>query len=252
MLLSGAPDYSAPVAQAQAINFDGVDDYVDVDDGGIFQFADTTFTLSLWINTTSAINQCAVSKGGGGSSGWYVQTNTSGLIVPIIKTTGGVNCFVGVSVASVNDGQWRHCAFVFTTDTATAGNNTASIFVDGASSDGTPATTGGGTYVAPTDHTKIGTRTGSLPFAGSIQDVRIYNRALSAAEAEILYKSRIGPGNPIASGLVGYYPLDDLTPGTGDLASATIVDRSGNANHGTGSDANASANQGVAGFLTGP
>ncbi len=57
---------------------------------------------------------------------------------------------------------------------------------------------------------------------GLIDDVRIYNRALSAGEIEDIYKGK----NTSASGLVGHWSMHEGEEGF-------VSDISGNNNHGT-------------------
>jgi hypothetical protein len=79
----------------------------------------------------------------------------------------------------------------------------------------------------------------SQPFDGIIDEVHIYNRALSATEVKQLYNEGVGDkintsmvntGGTLDSGLVGYWTMDggDVNWGTN-----TMTDRSGNGNTGT-------------------
>jgi len=71
-----------------------------------------------------------------------------------------------------------------------------------------------------------------------IDDVRIYNRALSAAEVAQLYTlgtanvahSASGPNAPLSNGLVGYWTLDGSAT---NWRTNTTADLSGNSNTGT-------------------
>jgi hypothetical protein len=80
----------------------------------------------------------------------------------------------------------------------------------------------------------IGTNACGEFFNGTIDDVRVYNRALSADEVKRLYN--IGKGvstaasqqNKQTSGLVGYWTFDGP-----DISGSTAYDRSGQGNNGT-------------------
>ena len=63
---------------------------------------------------------------------------------------------------------------------------------------------------------------GTQTFKGLIDDVRIYNRALSENEVETLYELESTPPPPLERGLVAYYPFN-----------GNANDESGNGNHGT-------------------
>jgi len=82
-------------------------------------------------------------------------------------------------------------------------------------------------YPIESDYEAIG-RKGTAAqdwFPGAIDDVRFYNRALSASEVAQLYAYE-SQQDPIASGLVAYYPFD-----------ASADDLSGNGNNGTNNGA---------------
>src|SRR5690606_11729497 len=61
-------------------------------------------------------------------------------------------------------------------------------------------------------------------FLGMLDEVRIYNRALSPAEVKLLYNWAPGP--------VGYWKMDEKVSGNGEI----IFDSSGSGNNGTTSD----------------
>lgn len=243
ILLLSLLSWTVPVhvVRGQAIDFDGVDDYINVNASAVQ--SSLPFTFTIWVNTVDIGVNGAMTQGNTG--------NGTKLGIEVVSTFGAIryqdattSYFTSGTIA-VNDGLWHHLAIVF------AAANDRRLYVDGA----LDVSSTDNLALPVCDDIAIGIQLDSTPsnhFDGMLSDARIYNRALAVAEIETIADCRIGRGNPIASGLVCYLPLDDLTPGTGDLASAVIVDRSGNANNGTGSDANASANQGVAGFLTGP
>ena len=97
-----------------------------------------------------------------------------------------------------------------------------------------------GTYGDPgnTDWTIGAYYNNSYWFNGSIDDVRIYNRALSPSEVTALYnagsaKFNKTPTDALTDGLVGHWTFDGKdTPWTSATA-ATTLDKSGNGNTGT-------------------
>src|SRR6185436_957349 len=109
------------------------------------------------------------------------------------------------------------------------------IYVNGASVASTATTNPN----VPTTASSIGgNNTGANPFKGFIDDVRFYNRALSAAEITQLYKqgaSKLGvtvapaPNSPFSNGLVGYWTFDGKDT---NWAANTTADKSGQGNTG--------------------
>ncbi len=119
------------------------------------------------------------------------------------------------------------------TGTYNASTQVVSLYVDGVLSlTGTQTDLGStGTLGVNIGQQKAGF---SRFFNGSIDDVRIYNRALSAQEVQQLYKDgggTIGQSNPVtlSTGLVGYWPFDGSDT---NWATGITKDISGQGNNG--------------------
>ena len=192
--LINSPTFSA--GNMGSIVFDGTNDYVDtVNTGTTFQFANVTFTVSLWIKTTSSTGGVIISKGATASTaGWLFQFDSSGTVSGTTKGSDGINTYNRSSTATVNNNTWRNIVSVYTTNTTTLGSNTTSIYIDGVLSNGT-GTLGGAVYATTTDTIQIGRRPTGAYWSGSVSNIQIYNRALSATEILQNYnatKSRFG------------------------------------------------------------
>jgi hypothetical protein len=91
-----------------------------------------------------------------------------------------------------NEDTWYHAAAVITTNTSNPAGNHADIYVNGSIvpvSENKPYS-----YAASTANWRIGVRSEpSLPiyFNGKIDDVRIYDRALSAQEIQKIYSGQL-------------------------------------------------------------
>ena len=191
-----------------ALDFDGQDDYVQLPSGLIHDR--TTLTLETWFNTT----------GTGVIFGYQnrdYQTNPSSY-VPILYVgtdgrlrgefwNGSVNQVTTSS--AVNDGMWHHVALV-------GNNDTQSLYLDGVlvgtvagtinHVDMTANQVGIG-YTAGWPNT-----TGSwFPFSGLIDELRIWNVALSQADIQANMNQTLTGNEP---DLVAYYRFDEGTGGT--------------------------------------
>ena len=191
--LTNGPTFSA--GNLGSISFDGTNDYVDtVNTGTTFQFANVTFTVSLWIKT-SATSGVIISKGATASTaGWLFQFDSAGTVSGTTKGSDGTNTYNRTSIATVNNNTWRNIVAVYTTNTTTLASNTTSIYIDGVLSNGT-GTLGGLVYATTTDTVQIGRRPSGAYWSGSVSNLLIYNKALSAAEVLQNYnatKSRFG------------------------------------------------------------
>lgn len=140
------------------------------------------------------------------------------------------SAFVSSQDPSIN--QWHH--IVGTYDGATI-----ALYMDGALLDSSPET---GSIAVTSDDLLIGTKaTGAPPgdhFNGKIDEVRIYNRGLTASEVRDLYtKSRNGiaytgssgslnGGSALTNGLVGHWTFDNLD------VTDKVYDKSGQQHNG--------------------
>lgn len=192
--LTNGPTFSS--ANGGNIIFDGTNDYVDLANTGTnFQFTNTIFTVSLWIKTNSSTNAVIVSKGGTPSTaGWLFQFEPTGVLVVTTKDSIGNNVYNRISGLTVNNNIWRNIIAIYKTSTVTVANNTISIYIDGNLSNGT-GTLGSTVYATTADTVQIARRPSGNYWTGSIANVQIYNRELTASEILQNYnavKSRFG------------------------------------------------------------
>ncbi len=192
--LTNGPTFSA--ANQGSIVFDGTNDYIDtVNTGTTFQFANVTFTVSLWIKTSTTSGGVIISKGATASTaGWMFQFESGGAVSGTTKGSDGTNTYNRTSASTVNNNTWRNVVAVYTTNTTTLASNTTSIYIDGILSNGT-GTLGGLVYATTTDTVQIGRRPSGAYWSGSVSNLLIYNIALTAAEILQNYnatKSRFG------------------------------------------------------------
>ncbi|MFA6077283.1 MAG: LamG-like jellyroll fold domain-containing protein [Candidatus Paceibacterota bacterium] len=158
-------------------------------------------TISFWIKAPSAASQKIINIDGTDQ----IETNGSSQITA--TSFPGATVYVnGVAGSTISAGTWNHV-----TITDSTGVN-ASTFELG--------------------------RVSSTYLSGSLDDVRIYNRALSTTEITQLYntgisKFGVSPTKALTSGLVGYWTFDGKnTPWTSATAGTTL-DSSGSGNTGT-------------------
>jgi Concanavalin A-like lectin/glucanases superfamily/Lamin Tail Domain/CotH kinase protein len=162
-------------------NNDGGDDVVLISDPGALNFSSNrAFTLEAWVNgpATQEAGACIITKGFGGGGEQYsldVQGNGFRFYVRDANTTS-----TGITASSGPDGTWQHV--VATYDQL---NGIMRLYVNGVLAvSGTPRAT----LLNTTDPVSIGSRKANsssgytLNFDGRIDEVAIYNRALSSAE----------------------------------------------------------------------
>ena len=205
-----------PTCPGTALQFDGVDDYVDC--GSDPSLDVTELTWSLWIKraeTTYTNERALISNEGGGENtrGTYaLQIDVGGQYQDKIQFVKHGDSAWPISSTAIRDTNWHHIAVT------RKNSGEVIIYIDGM-----PDSTGTiGTRTAFTK-TVIGAgHTSYSNFNGGIDEVAIYNRALSAEEIWASMHTRLAGDEP---GLVGYWDFDE---GERQI----VYDLSGNGNHG--------------------
>jgi len=172
-------------------------------------------SVELWVRaaTNPGTNAYMIAKGANGcvSSSYALYNTADGVKFYITDTTGAVKASPPVAQASVWNGAWHH--FVGTYDGANV-----KLYFDSALV-GQTASTGAIKYnMATNDHLFIGVYKGSctIPFNGRIDDVRIYDKALSGAEVAQRFSGLVTPD----ADTDGTVDASDLCAGTvGGLAN---------------------------------
>jgi hypothetical protein len=168
-----------------ALSFDGVDDRVNLGTPSAMDISGA-ISISAWINTkvldTSVDTIVSNTSSIGNNFQWDLEINrTSGKVSFVHgSTANGTAIFTNNKVLSTN--RWYHVVAV---RTGSSGSWTVNFYIDGVS-DG-----------APTDTENPGTQGTSFignqqivstrAFNGFIDDVRVYNRALSVSEILEIY-----------------------------------------------------------------
>ncbi len=207
----------------KALSFDGSDDYVNAGDPASLRITGN-LTMSAWINTAQVGTGKYIASKYNLTNGYaFVLTGTApaGRMYLAVVTAGSAATQYTNIIAPV--GQWLHLVGVYN-----ASAQTITMYVNGKSDNGTL------TGTVPTSipstvgmNFNIGTAAnGTAPFSGLIDDVRIYNRTLTAAEVKSLYQQgQAKIAGSTERGMVGYWSMND---GAGTVAA----DFSGNGNRG--------------------
>ncbi len=185
-----------------ALGLDGVDDGVLVGTSAAL-IGSTDFAVSVLVKINPGSPLCTVIQqrepGASAHQGQYQLNVNSNGSVSFMVYNNSVYQFDLTTSTTVNDGQWHHLAAV------RSGVN-GLIYVDGVQ-----AATGAGTIQPLASHAvSIGydNRDGDKYFSGLIDDVRVYERALSAGEVDALRdalvpnRAPLFAGNPVEGGSV--------------------------------------------------
>ncbi len=175
---------------AQAAQFDGTSGHVVIP-----RSVTDDFTVAMWVKTTDSAGaanaQWWAGKGlvdgevGGGGADWGTSI-VNGKFVLGVGSTGGDTTLA--SSVNINDGAWHHVV-------ATRGNTSGAmaVYVDGVPRGSGTGPTGSRTFPASL---RIGSlQTGTNFLNGTLDDVRLYDRVLTATEIAALARSPYG-GTP--------------------------------------------------------
>ena len=170
-----------------ALSFNGTDSYVDVPDDPSLRFDQSdSFSIAYWAKPTTdggcyLISKMRASGQGifGYSGGYYAPNGEFGFVV---EKSGKNYAGVQTQTDAAPAGSWYHVAAVYD-------NRDMKIYLNG-QLEGTGTFTYDTDSTVPTEYLCIGARAydgkRDLYFKGLVDDVRIYNNALSQAEVTAL------------------------------------------------------------------
>lgn len=209
--------------RGKALDFDGVDDYVALPSANLSSrvSGNTAITIAGWFKGSDIESMVRLQDGAAYIVlGW----TSSGAFAPraLVSTDGGVTG-VNIGGGNVHDGKWRHIAMTWEKNTT----NGFKVYVDGSVTNQKDTPNVNLPVFSGSTGAYFGSYQGTSEFtAGSIDDVRIYNRALSQSDIKALatigQTIRTGVSE---RGLVAHWSLDE---GTSTIAH----DFSGNGRNG--------------------
>jgi hypothetical protein len=171
----------------KAYSFNGINNYITFGDSSEFQFANNTFTLSFWIKYSDTQASFVIGKRNSSfyQYSFFIFDNpNSGLPDKNLYYFG----MASNNMQSVLNGydqsgnNYKHVVVVQT-------NDSALLYIDNALVNTNYANLSGGNLIAAGGSFIIGIREwgGNYPFKGEIDDIRIYNRAITVSEIDTLY-----------------------------------------------------------------
>ncbi len=206
-----------------------------VDTGTKFPSITSVITISVWVkpsSTQSNIYNDILGNHQDNFKGFVLQQNAGNVNQYSWVYGNGTAWAGGTGLFNLSSTQWQHVVIV-------KNSQNCSVYIDGfeqvalrgttCSSDISPATT-------INFRMGVGYPTGSRLFNGSISEVKVWNRALSAAEISTLYNSSKPKmtASSSSSGLVGHWALDSEGYNS---ATNIVTDKTPYSNHGTNSGA---------------
>ncbi|MEW6602545.1 MAG: LamG-like jellyroll fold domain-containing protein, partial [Nitrospirota bacterium] len=209
-----------PGREGSALSFDGLDDYVQINDSNSLDLTGGAFTISAWIYPETFgenLNGRIIDHGGGseGIGGWSLLVNNyqNGSNVRLSTKDDSIGKSFYSNTGSVHLTTWQHIA-------VSMNSGTVKFYVNG-------QTAGQASWVpVPIDRNdpvRIGMRVSDMlrAFAGTIDEVRVYDRALTSAEVFLIYnQSPVSP--PVIS---DGQPAGVLPSGTTSVTLSVTTDK---------------------------
>jgi len=220
------PNY--PGFNKNAISFDGVDDYVNLNDIHNLD-NDKPFSFSVWFKTESTTNGVLFSNWDT-TSGYYFYVGSVGEFGLLGKDGTGT---LEVSTPSdpMNDNKWHHALFTYSGNAKYAGTK---LYIDGvmrSTQSAFDSLTLSGSMTSPSNLIIGADNNGTSGyFDGKTDEISLWNKELTPTEVTEIYAGNTHINlkqSSMSSNLVGWWRMGD-----GD-SYPMIKDHSVNANHGT-------------------
>jgi hypothetical protein len=184
-----------------ALDFDGLDDYVEIPDNAALDAnLGDSFTIEAWIRTREDADNMIFAKHSGGDDGSYYFATRSGGVLQLTALTSSGREDHTVSF-SYDDDKWHHVAGVYN-------GSDLKIYVDGAQVGGANSQTGDVNDTDSDCPVRIGFYDGSTDwfYDGLYDEIRLWDDARTQTEIQAnMYKTLTGS----ESGLVGYWKFDE-------------------------------------------
>jgi hypothetical protein len=169
----------------QALQFNGTNQYVTTGTTGLPTGSNARSVFAwIYVSGSTGNEQDVFSYGNAGTNGQASNFGVQAAGLKLFFSSWGASGFTFNSNLAVTTGAWHFVGYTFT------GSGTVTLYLDGAFSQS--SVSGFNTVIpAPSDASVIGSgpngQEGARYFNGRIDDVRVYNRALSASEVQTLY-----------------------------------------------------------------
>jgi len=162
--------------------FNGSNSSISITDGGIGNNATAriTFSVSLWIKTTTTSAAAIINEYDGVRYAFYLQTNTNGTLNLGNSFSGGGTFTSGTSV--INDGDWHNLVLINNTS-----DSTQKLFIDGNNTPDINHTLNTGTKNANPIQVGYYATTAGYVLDGDIDQIRFFTSALSESQMDTLY-----------------------------------------------------------------
>ena len=199
----------AVINNVYSMAFDGANNAFTIDNSSSY-LNPAKITISAWFKPSSVVTDSAIVSSpnvfGLGYHTYAIGVNSVGNIrLYGLTTPGGAFSFDATTLGTLNLNQWNHVAMTFDETNFVA-------YLNGSSA--SSARTGVLNYQVPTGNVEIGRRAGTtVDVVGSINEVAIFNVAISSAEMTEIYNAtsagKTADLNALATPPIAWYRMGD-------------------------------------------
>ncbi len=206
-----------PLKAQNALNFDGVDDLVQTSFPGVQAANNRTFEAWIYLaqGATTSSNSCIMDYGlnAVGSRNTFAIGGDRSLKF----ISGGTNANISTAASVISEGEWTHVAFVLNNGTGFLYKNGQQVGTGNLSTVNTPS---------GNQNLIIGERVngGSIPFEGSIDELRIWNVARTPSQIQQDTITELCSATP---NLMAYYKFNQGIAGGNNSGLTTLNDENG-------------------------
>lgn len=192
---------SSYFTSGHALQFDGVSNYLAVDNGSDFNLTGNS-TIAAWVNASSMMSGSGVIIRWDGSTGFTLRvSNTGQLLYNYWNAVSAWHDVPDVGPLRAVPGQWSFVAIVIRIP-----QKKVDFYVDGKLSSTVDLPDAPG---ADTGNVVIGGMSYGQYFRGQMDELQVYNRALSASEIAALYNNGAGQYGYAAPDMVAGWHFDE-------------------------------------------
>lgn len=167
--------------KGSALEFDGTDDYVEINGSSINDFNSKNITLSAWIYPHAFPNEWPriIDRTYNGQFAFYLSGSGD---MRVALNTLGTDCDTAISGCNIPANEWSHVVYSYD-------SSHVAVYINGTQCG--YITTPSGALDSSSSNIRIGQRAdgSNRAFDGIIDEIRIYNNALTAQEVEDLFES---------------------------------------------------------------
>ncbi len=189
--------WTTSAKHGKALSFDGNSSYVDLGNTPALQSSTGSMTWSAWVYASgNPPDDGQIIARGDTNTGWQLKVtpDTGKRTFGVAVSTNGTGHTQRYSKTVYALKTWYHIAGVYN-----ASAKTLDIYVNGVLDDGVLSGAVPASQNVPNVNTTIGKRSGGYYFKGVIDDVRVYSRALSAAEIQNDMNTAVTAGGSVGS-----------------------------------------------------